>query len=123
MALASVSFVGVTEEQPMLKHAQPDVAVAGKSEALKSAVITFDPDQIIRAICFHLLDHDRTTKILAISVYQTRDRLRRQHVRIMIARRQWEEMKNRERLDWLLIKSKTTRIYSDEVVSLASQTG
>jgi hypothetical protein len=50
-----------------------------------------------------------------------RDRFRRQRMRIMIARRQWEEMKNRERLEWLLAKSKTVTVYSGQIVSLAPQ--
>src|ERR1700722_6579123 len=92
--VASTPFRRVMEEQPMLDHEQSIVGSEPESVSLKSAVITFDPDQILRAICFHLLDDQHANGISAISVYQTRDRLRRQRVKLQIARRQWEEMRN-----------------------------
>jgi hypothetical protein len=109
------------EEQPMLEHKESELGVAENSAPLKSALISFDPDQILRAICFHLLDDGHARSVAGISVYQMRDRFRRQRMRLMIARRQWEEMKNRERLEWLLAKSKTVTIYSGQIVSLAPQ--
>lgn len=106
----------------MLKHEQAESGVeldaAGSG---RSAVIEFDGDQIIRAICFHLLDDHHAARITALSIHHMRDRLRRQKAHLMIARRQWETLNNKERLEWLLGKSRITAMYSGEVASLAPQ--
>jgi hypothetical protein len=39
----------------------------------------------------------------------------------MIARRQWESFSNKERLEWLLVKTQIQPMYSGEVASLAPQ--
>jgi hypothetical protein len=88
---------------------------------LKSAVIAFDPEQIVQAIRFHLLDDQHASRVSTLSLHQTRDRLRRGRVRAVIARRQWESLNNRERLEWLLTRSKTVAIYSGDAASLAPQ--
>ena len=105
----------------MIEHGQTEAAVIRASENCKSAVITFNPDQIIRAICFHLLDDNHASKIAALSIHHTRDRLRRARVSLMIARRQWESFTNRERLEWLLAKTRTQTLYSGDIASLALQ--
>ncbi|HSU65608.1 MAG TPA: hypothetical protein VLJ39_01935 [Tepidisphaeraceae bacterium] len=105
----------------MIEHGQTQVPVVAAEEPSKSSVITFNPDQVIRAICFHLLDDNHATKISALSIHHTRDRLRRQRVSLMIARRQWETLNNRERLEWLLGKSRTQTLYSGDTASLALQ--
>jgi hypothetical protein len=105
----------------MLKHDQSEMQFAARPATPKSAVIAFEPEHILRAICFHLLDDHHAATISALSVHHTRDRLRRQRVRLSIARRQWEAMSNRERLEWLLGQSRTVTLYSGQIVSLAPQ--
>jgi hypothetical protein len=105
----------------MLEHGSSEIEVAAAPENLKSAIISFGPDQIVRAICFHLLDDHHAVKVSAISIHHTRDRLRRNRISIMIARRQWEGLSNRERLEWLLGQSKTQTVYSGDVAGLAPQ--
>lgn len=105
----------------MLEHDQSELKVAAEPESLKPAVVSFNPDQIVRAICYHLLDDHHAAKVSAISIHHTRDRLRRQRVSIMMARRQWEGLSNRERLEWLLGQSKTQTLYSGDIASLALQ--
>jgi hypothetical protein len=105
----------------MLKHDQAEMGDVAESGDLRSAVIDFDPDQLLRAICFHLVDEHHATRVTALSVQHTRDRLHRQKCHLMIARRRWESLNNKERLEWLLGKSQIQPIYSGEVASLAPQ--
>ena len=105
----------------MLEHDQSELKVAAEPESLKPAVVSFNPDLIVRAICYHLLDDHHATKVAAISIQQTRDRLRRQRVSLMMARRQWESLSNRERLEWLLGQSKTQTLYAGDTATLAVQ--
>lgn len=105
----------------MLKHEQAEMGAVTESGELRTAVIDFDPDQVLRAICFHIMDDHHATRVTALSVQHTRDRLRRQKLHLMIARRQWESFSNKERLEWLLVKTHIQPMYSGEVASLATQ--
>jgi hypothetical protein len=105
----------------MLKHDQAEMGAVAESSELRSAVIGFDADQTLRAICFHLLDDHHAVRVTALSIQHTRDRLRRQRLHLVIARRQWEGFNNKERLEWLLGKSHVQPMYSGDVASLAPQ--
>lgn len=105
----------------MLKHDQAELSAVAESGVVRSAVICFDSDQALRAICFHLVDDHHATRVTALSVQHTRDRLRRQKLQLMIARRQWESFSNKERLEWLMGKTHLQAMYSGEVASLAPQ--
>lgn len=105
----------------MLKHEQAEMGAVAGSGDLPSAVISFDSDQALRAICFHLVDDHHAARVTALSVQHTRDRLRRQRLRLTIARRQWESFNNKERLEWLLGKTQTQPMYSGDAASLAPQ--
>ncbi|HEY2588226.1 MAG TPA: hypothetical protein VGI81_20955 [Tepidisphaeraceae bacterium] len=105
----------------MLKHEPAGTGVDVEPAAGRTGVIQFNPDRIVQAICFHLLDDHHATRISALSIHHMRDRLRRQKVLIMIARRQWEGFSNKERLEWLLGKSHITTTYSGDVASLGPQ--
>lgn len=105
----------------MLKHEQAEMGAVAGSGDLPAAVISFDSDQALRAICFHLVDDHHASRVTALSVQHTRDRLRRQKLQLMIARRQWESFNNKERLEWLLGKTHTQPMYSGDVASLAPQ--
>jgi hypothetical protein len=105
----------------MLKHDQAEMIAATEARDSRSAVIVFEADDALRAICFHLVDDHHAVRVTALSVQHTRDRLRRQKLQLMIARRQWETLNNKERLEWLLGKSHLQAMYSGDVASLAPQ--
>ena len=105
----------------MLKHDQAEMGAVAESGELRSAVILFEADEVLRAICFHLVDDHHAVRVTALSVQHVRDRLRRQKVQLMIARRQWENLNNKERLEWLLGKSQLQATYAGDVASLAPQ--
>lgn len=105
----------------MLKHDQAEMGAMAEAGDLPTAVISFDSDQALRAICFHLVDDHHAARVTALSVQHTRDRLRRQKFHLTIARRQWESFNNKERLDWLLGKAHIQPTYSGDVASLAPQ--
>jgi hypothetical protein len=105
----------------MLKHEPAETGVDLVPATGRSAVIEFSPDLIVRAICFHLLDDHHAVRVSALSIHHMRDRLRRQKILLMIARRQWEGLSNKERLEWLLGKSHITTTYSGDVASLMPQ--
>lgn len=105
----------------MLKHDQAELGDVAESGDLPSAVISFDSEKALRAICFHLVDDHHAARVTALSVQHTRDRLRRQKLQLVIARRQWESLSNKERLEWLLGKTNIQPMYSGDVASLAPQ--
>jgi hypothetical protein len=105
----------------MLKHEPAETRVDVEPAGGRTAVIEFNSDQIVRAICFHLLDDHHAARVSALSIHHMRDRLRRQKVLVMIARRQWEGFSNKERLEWLLCKSHIVTTYSGDVASLGPQ--
>ena len=105
----------------MLKHEPAETRVEVEPAGSRPAVIEFNPDKIVRAICFHLLDDHHAVRVSALSIHHMRDRLRRQKLLVMIARRQWETFSNKERLEWLLCKSHIITMYSGDVASLAPQ--
>lgn len=106
----------------MLKHDHPKIGAVADSGELPSALIAFGPEQILRAICYHLVDDQHASRVSALSVQHVRDRLRRQNVQILIARRQWESFNNKERLEWLLGKSQLQATYAGDVANLTAQT-
>lgn len=105
----------------MLKNEQAETGVDVEPADGRSAVIEFNAEQVVRAICFHLLDDQHAARVSALSIHHMRDRLRRQKLQIMIARRQWQTLNNKERLEWLLTKSHMTTSYTGDVASLAPQ--
>ena len=105
----------------MIKNRPTAAGVLTDAVNGRSAVIRFDCDQILRAICFHLIDDGHARCVSDQSVRQTRDRLTRQHAHFSVARRQWEAMSNRERLEYLLGQSKTATVYAGQTVNLEPQ--
>lgn len=103
----------------MLKHDHAEMGAVAESGDLRSALIAFDPDRILRAICYHLVDDRHASRVSALSVQHVRDRLRRQKTQLLIARRQWESFNNKERLEWLLGKTQLHATYSGDVANLA----
>src|SRR5258708_23755859 len=102
----------------MIKNRPTGAGVLTDAVIARSAVIRFDCDQILRAICFHLIDDGHARSVSDQSVRQTRDRLARQDTHFSVARRQWEAMSNRERLEYLLGQSKTSTVYAGQNVAL-----
>jgi hypothetical protein len=103
----------------MPENTPPQMELATDSPSLQPSVLIFTPEQIVQAIAFHLLDENRAKRVALISLHQTRDRLKRQHVSVMIARRQWIGFSNTERLEWLLLQSKTHAVYSGDMAVLS----
>ena len=86
------------------------------------AVLQFEPDRIVRAIVFHMLDEGLAREIAPDSARNAVARLRRRAVRPSIRRSAWVAMNNHERLEWLLAESRTVPLLrDDDVVLLGSR--
>jgi hypothetical protein len=86
------------------------------------AVFQFEPDRIVRAIVYHMLDEGLAREIAPDSVHNAVTRLRRRGVRPSIRRSAWVAMNNHERLEWLLAESRTVPLLrDDDVVLLGSR--
>ena len=86
-------------------------------------VLCFEPDAVVRAIVFHVLDEGLAREVAAHSVRQTVARLRRRGLRPAIRRSAWQLMTNHERLAWLLSESLTVLLMrpDDDVVLLETR--
>ena len=91
--------------------------------AATEPVFNFDPDAVVRAIVFHVLDEKLAPEVTAESVRRTVSRLRRTNLRPAIRRSAWRAMSNPERLEWLLSESLTVPLLrpDDDAVSLEAR--
>lgn len=84
-------------------------------------VLCFDPDRIVRAIRFHLLDGAGTPAVSAESCAESLARISAAGQRLTIRRARWAAMTDSERLHWLLERSRTAvRLRPDGVAVLWS---
>ena len=95
------------------------VQAPGLPETGDTATLIFDSDRILQAICFHVLDEGHGSRVDAVSIRVTRLRLQKQNAHAAITRVQWTAMSNRERLEWLLARSKTSVIQTGHTIVLS----
>lgn len=102
--------------------AGPGAAADGASNPESDAVLQFEPDRIVRAIVYHMLDEGLAREIAPDSARNAVARLRRRGVRPSIRRSAWLAMSNHDRLEWLLAESRTVPLLrDDDVVLLGSR--
>src|SRR5579863_5969689 len=75
---------------------------------MADAVLRFDPDTIVRAIAYHLIDEGLAKDVAENTIERTIVRLNNSAIRPSIARRRWATMSNPQRLRWILMESETT---------------
>jgi hypothetical protein len=69
--------------------------------------ITLLPHQVLTGICFHLMEERLAALVDARSIERQAARLEEERLRVIIAREEWREMTNRQRLQCLLATSET----------------
>ena len=90
-----------------------------ESSTENRGVISFDCHAVIAGIAFHLVDEGIALNLEPGSITRTLDRLRRNEVAPSIGRSEWATMTNEQRLQWLLVESKTCAVLSGGVASLS----
>jgi hypothetical protein len=88
-------------------------------------LVSFDPDAVVRAIVFHMLDEGLAREVAEESVGRTAAWLRRRGLRPSIRRTAWELMSNHDRLEWLLSESQIVPLMQPDrdVVMLEARDG
>src|SRR4051794_38315257 len=81
-------------------------------------VLCFDCKTLIAGIMFHLVDEGIALSIDTASGQRTMERLREAQVQPCVARSVWASMSNEDRLQWLLMESKTCAVLSGGVATL-----
>jgi hypothetical protein len=72
--------------------------------------MSFTPAMAAAGIAFHLMDENLALVVEQESIQRTQSRLEGEKFCPTIKRELWETMDNRERLDWLMARSKTVII-------------
>lgn len=85
-------------------------------------ILNFDDRRIVAGMVFHLIEEHHAERVSEASIRNTRERLRKKDLHLSIAREHWEAMSNRERLEWLLARSRTQAVYSGGTAILAADT-
>src|SRR5436190_12345361 len=85
-----------------------------------SGVISFDCKMLVAGIAFHLVDEGFASSIDADSVARATDRIRRAELHPCITKSEWAAMNNQDRLQWLLVESRTCAVLSGSVAALGT---
>lgn len=72
--------------------------------------MSFTPAMAAVGIAFHIKDENLAIEVEEESIHRTQQRLEGEKFCPSIKRELWETMDNRERLDWLMARSKTVII-------------
>jgi hypothetical protein len=67
----------------------------------------FSPGQVVAAVTFHLVDEGIAQRVCPKSVERVLRRLGRAAHPVRISASLWRAMKNRQRMEWLLMSSRT----------------
>lgn len=70
-----------------------------------SELLVFEPERIVRAVAFHLLDEAIASSVDPASRDAVRRCLAERSVRIALTRHRWAAMDNVQRLRWLLAQA------------------
>ena len=85
-------------------------------------MLTFDPEQVLAGIVFHVIDEGLARGVCAESVAQAVGRLRLRTELPAIRRSAWLAMTHHNRLEWLLAESRTIPLVrEDDIVILSSR--
>ena len=95
------------------------VRVTESKPAEEDRMLHFTAEKMVRAICFHLIDDAHAMRVDGPSIRSTRQRLERNGISAIVGRLQWATMSNRERLEWLLSRAKTSASYNGATAVLA----
>ena len=84
-----------------------DVSDVRPATPLRATNHVFAPERIVEAIRFHLVDEAIASRVCPRSIERVVKRMVRAALLVEIPAARWREMKNRQRLEWLLVSSCT----------------